>query len=124
MGFDISGALDKGRTLHTVIQLEGVEGGLPLVYYPNRTDDAQKAMQDLKDKNNDDAYTALEETLFSLVASWEATVQGSPVPLTSEGLASIGMTAPFLVSLINAVIMESYAGEAKGTRLQKRSLNS
>lgn len=121
MGFDISGALDKGRTLHTVIQLEGVSDGLPLDYYVNRVDDAQKAMVALQGKSNDDAYTSLEQILLSLVASWEATAGDHAVPLTPEGLASVGVTSAFLINLINAIVMEAFAGEAKGTRLQRRS---
>ena len=120
MSFDLGTALSKERVLHTEVQLEGMTDLLPLAYYPNRVDDAAKALKALQEDAKVDNFGDLEQILFSLVASWEATVGGVPVPLTSEGFQSAGVTSPFISNLIGAVIAESYAGEAKGTRLRRR----
>lgn len=120
MPFDISGALSKERVLSTEIALEGIDGLLPLSYYPNRVGDVQKSLQALQDKPKVDQYADLESAFLTLVASWEVVSQGVPVPLSQEGLASIGMNSVVLGNIINAVVNEAALGEAKGTRLRQR----
>lgn len=119
MPFDFGSALSKERTLHTEIKLEGMDDLLPLDYYPNRVDQAAQAMNDL-DYGDPALYSKLEKLFLSLVASWEASANGQPVPLTPEGMAAAGMTSPFLVIVIRAILRETYAGEASGTRLRRR----
>jgi hypothetical protein len=120
MPFEISGAINKERTLHTEVEVEGVNGALPLDYFPGHVGEVQRKLQAQQATPKVDRYDDLVEAFLALVAKWDVVNNGVPVPLTPEGLESIGMESVLLGNIVNAVISESYAGEATGTRLRKR----
>ncbi|SRR5579885_1186576 len=124
MPFELSTYFAKERTLHTDIQLEGMSELLGVDYYPNRVNEARAALDRIRKNPQIDNYADAEEAFLSVIAAWDATMSGEAIPLTHEGLAAVGIGEEFLLNVVSAVVAESYAGEANGTRLRKRLGNS
>lgn len=112
------GAVNKERTVHTEIEFEDMEGALPLDYYPGRVGDALDKLKAMGD--TDDPEAALKQIFLSVVAKWDVTSNGQPVPLSVEGLDAIGLPSWRITQILSAIISEVHVGEAKGTRLRRR----